>query len=243
MSAVISEYMADSPVLFWPLTETSGSVFRDLVTSRLNHANVSGGVILGGAPRLGALTPPHFNAAANASANRDSSVGPINGASLPFGDQAVTMEVWAYPTSASVAGCLLAYGYQNGGAFTHRNFQLAVAGSAGGAFSDGVNGDRNRVWTTSYTQNKWQHFVFTYAGGTNGACIFYRDAVADTTSTFTLNTTVSPDRVRAGLRSDDARATAYFLGGLCMAAIYATALPVERIQAHYEAVRRSGVSY
>lgn len=237
-ASVLAEYLADSPVLMWALDERTGTVFRDL-NSNANHANQSAIASFATGP-VPSMSAPVLNGT-NSSANRDASVGAINGPSLPFGEGARTMEVWAYPTFAPGAtyGALLAYGYDNGGGWTHSIFQLAGGGVAGSAFSDGFNAGNNRSWTTNFTQNKWQHFVMTYAGGPSGAFIFYRDAVADTTSTVTLNTTVSPNRVRAGLRSDDARATLYFAGRLSLAAIYATALSPARIQAHYDAVRQA----
>lgn len=237
-ASVLAEYLADSPILMWALDERTGTTFRDL-NSNANHANISSISSFAASP-IPDMSAPVLNGTSS-SANRDASVGSINGASLPFGSAARSMEVWAYPTFAPGAtyGALLAYGYTNGNGWTHSIFQLAGGGVAGSAFSDGVNAGNNRAWTTNFTQNKWQHFVFTYAGGTNGACIFYRDAVADTTSTFTLNTTVNADRVRAGLRSDDATATLYFAGRLSLAAIYSTALSPARIQAHYDAVRQA----
>lgn len=237
-ASVLAEYLADSPVLMWALDERTGTTFRDL-NSNANHANQSSIASFAAGPILG-WSAPVLNGSSS-SANRDASVGPINGASLPFGEGARTMEVWAYPTFAPGAtyGTLLAYGFDNGGGWTHSILQLAGGGVAGSAFTDGWNAGNNRAWTTDFTQNKWQHFVFTYAGGPGGACIFYRDTVADTTSTFTLNTTVSANRVRAGLRSDDARATLYFAGRLSLAAIYGTALSPTRIQAHYDAVRQA----
>ena len=244
---VLAEYLADSPLIMWALDERVGTIFRDIGMAA-NHANISSMASFSDGPVFG-MSAPVLNGT-NSSANRDSSVGPINTtgfpvASLPFGDQACTMEIWAYPTYAPGAtyGALLAYGAGSGGGNTHRIFQLAGGGVAGSAFSDGVNAGNNRSWATNFTQNKWQHFVFTYAGGPGGACIFYRDTVADTTSTFSLTTTVGADRVRAGLRSDDATATLYFGGRLSLAAIYATALSPTRIQAHFNSVRESARTY
>ena len=236
-ASVLAEYLADSPVLMWALDERTGTTFRDL-NSNANHAAISSISSFAAGP-VPDVSAPVLNGT-NSSANRDAGVGAINGPSLPFGEGARTMEVWAYPTFAPGAtyGTLLAYG-KSGGGLTHSILQLAGAGTAGGAFTDGVNADRNKVWTTNFVQNRWQHFVMTYAGGAGGAQIFYRDAVADTTTTTTLNTTVSPDRVRAGLRSDDYTATLYFAGRLALAAIYGTALSPARIQAHYDAVRQA----
>lgn len=241
---VLAEYLADSPLIMWALDERRGTTFRDLGPAA-NHANISAITSFTDGPAPG-LSAPVLNGTSS-SANRDASVGTINTTgfpttSLPFGDQAVTMEVWAYPTFApgGTYGCLVAYGR---GDTTDRVFSLSGAGTAGAAFTDGVNAGNNRAWATNFTQNRWQHFVFTYAGGSGGACIFYRDTVADVTSTFTLNTTVDPNRVRAGLRSDDGRATHYFAGRLSLVAIYATALSPARIKAHHDAVREMAVTY
>lgn len=243
--SVLKEYLIDLPIVLWAMDERSGLVFRDLGTAA-NHAKPENGALLG-------YPSPNIDASSvllngsNQMANRDASIGPINTTgfpvgSLPYGDQAVTMEVWAYPTYApgGTYGCLLSYGYQNGGGNTHRVFNLAGAGVAASAFSDGVNVGNNIPWSTNFIQNKWQHFAFTYAGLT-GALRFYRDGVQDAVSTNLLNTTVSPDRIRAGYRSDDARATSPFAGRLWMAAIYPTALSAARILAHYNAGLRGGV--
>lgn len=237
----LTEYLADSPVLMWALDENTGTVFRDL-NANANHANVSGGPTLNQVGP-GSLRAAHFNGS-SASANRDPSIGPINGPSFPFGSGARSQECWAYPMYAPGVngGCLVSYG-KVGANLTHSILQLGGGGQAGSAFTDGVNGGNNRSWTTDFTQNKWQHFVMTYAGGTNGAFIFYRDGVVDLSSTVTLNTTVSPDYLRCALRTDYPTAAAWFTGRISMAAVYATALSPTRIQAHYDAVRQTGVSY
>jgi len=237
MSAVLRQFMSDSPVLLWMLDETTGTTFKDVAGT--NNANVSGGATLSVGTLLGAVRGAGFVAASTQSANRDSSVGTVS-AVLPEGSAACTMEALAYPTGAG-SYAALCYGKTNAGG-EHRNFQVG-SNAAASAFSDGVNGSNNKAWTTAIPQNMGTLCAMTYAGGAGGAAIFYQNGVADTTTTLTLNTAAGTDRVRGGLRSDDSRATAYFQGRLALCAIYSTALTATRLLAHYQAVISSGEAY
>lgn len=228
MRGVVQTLLADDPVLLWLLNETSGAVFRDLSGSG-NHATISGPDLGKTGPGLGALAAPIFDGVGD-SANRDQSVGTVTG--MPVGGAARSLEIWAKP-SGSATYAALAYGSAHNTG-EHVNFQVGSSGSAS-AFSDGVNVANNKGWTTAAPLNVWRHYAMTYAGGVNGAAIFYINGVPDTTTTLNLTTTAigATGRVRAGVRSDDGRATLYFAGGLALAAIYAKALTPARVRNHY----------
>lgn len=238
MSGALSSIVADSPVLYWILDEAVGTTFRD-ATGNGNTASQSLSPTLA-QPILGTVVGPTFNGT-NQSANRDAGVGSV-AAVLPVGSTARTLEILVYPT-ATAAMCVLAYGALDGSAGEDVNFQCTTNGSAASAFSDGVNGGNNKSWTVAPSLSTPTLIAMTYAGGAGGAAVFYKNGVADLTTTLSLATTSPITRVRSAVRADDGRATSYFTGRLAHAAIYASALSATRLLAHWDEIRRAGVSY
>lgn len=232
MKGVRQTLLDSNPLLLWLIDETSGTLFRDQ-TRFGDHAAMSGSPILGvNGPGLGALGAVRLNGSSQ-SVNRDAGTGAII-AALPTGSAARSLEIWARPTAGGgYAG--LCYGNSSS---TNEHVIFGIGGTgAGSAFTDGVNGGNNKNWVTAATVNSWGHFVMTYAGGAGGAAVFYRNGLADVTSTLTLGTDATLGKLRAGLRSDDGRATQYFTGDLAVASIYNYALTQAQVQEHYQAMQ------
>ncbi len=225
MKSLRQTLLDDSPVLLWMIDELSGTLYKD-ITVNADHGGMSGSPLLGvPGPVPGALAASRFNGSSQ-SVNRDVGIGTIT-AVFPLGSAARTLEIWARPTAGGNY-CGLAYGEATS---TGEHVNFLIGGSP--CFTDGVNVGNNKNWTTPATVSTWGHFAMTYAGGAGGVAIFYRNGVADTTTTLTLATTSSIGKLRAGLRSDDGRATQYFTGDLAVASVYSTALSAARIREHY----------
>lgn len=226
MKSAIQTLLDSKPLLLWPLDEIGTPWFHDLSGYR-DHADMAASPVVGaGGP--GGRPATSMNGTSQY-ANRDPGVGACN-APLPAGaaDPARTMEIWVYPTGTGVF-CALGYGVDA----TVNQCMLMCDTSAANCFTDGINVGNNRSWASAPALNVWTHIAFTYAGGANGAAIFYKNGVANLTTTLTLNTAgpVANLSIRAGRRPGTG--TGYFAGRLALAAIYDAALTPGQVREHF----------
>jgi hypothetical protein len=223
--------LADKPVFYWRLGETSGTAAADSSVSGYPGTYV-------GAPSLGT-----GGALAN---DADGAVGLTRASTqyvervaampiLPSGAAARSLEAWIYPLDTT-GGAILAYGAASAGA--GQSFILQMSGpSPMYLFTDGVNAGNNITITGSQIPpvNVWSHIVFTMTAA--GAWVYYLNAVQALTGTFgtAINTVVT--RARVGQRSDwDAPSTgnsALYNGRIDEAAIYPVVLTPQQVLDHY----------
>jgi PKD repeat protein len=222
VSSYTSEVLADSPISYWRLGETSGTTAADSVGA--NTGALKGGVTLGA---LGALVGD-----TNAAMTFDGSTGYIsvgNSATLNLtGD--LTVEAWAKP---SVLDGTTRAVVHKGGTGGFSTYQYRIGLTSGNTWRGTVYiGSTNLVVTSPSiaTTSSWTYLVMTRVGSTltlyvNGT------KVATATASGALNTSTGVLAIgRTGSTSVD-----YFKGSVDEVAVYATALSAARIAAHYRA--------
>ncbi len=218
-AAYESAVLADAPLAYYRLGESSGTIAADASGHGLDASYVNG-VSLGG--------PGALNGSSDTAAQFDGNDDYVD---LPDGfadfTNGVTLEIWIYPTANAQWSRLFDLG--NGTAsdnillsrYTTNNdlyLQIYNGGSAGG----------NLRASGILDYNRWQHIVATVDASGNAR--IYRDGVLWTSGTINAPNNVSRTSsfIGRGNSSDP-----YFAGGLDEAAVYNYVLPVDRIAQHY----------
>ena len=236
---VIQEIMKDSPALYWPLDETSGTTIND----------VSGGGANGVATSAARLANADGLFGRVGSTLGTVQLGGREGLALPagvaFGNGARSLGGWCYRADTD-NGSFMSYGVQAGAEIVTMNVPGAAIGGLFYLFSDGINAGNNQSMATNPTPlGQWFHYFWTYAGGAGGAMLFYVDGELVKSGTATLNTTTGTagnTAFRVGLRRDDANG-GYYDGKAAHVAIFPGALTQARIRAQMKAAQRMGVVY
>lgn len=205
--------VADSPISYWSLDETSGSVAADTMTR--NPGSYSGGYTLG--------LPGALGVDGDTSVLLDGSTGFVSvpaATSLNLGDGPLTLEAWVKRTGSNRQDTII---HKGTGAYqlrfdTLNRLVLAKANTADIAASN-----------VSVTDSNWHHCVATKDGT---SVHIYLDGV-DVTGVVTNQILV--DDTEASLRLGDASSAYYLYGGLDDIAIYNYALAPDRVAAHYSA--------
>ncbi len=214
--------LADHPVAYWRLDESSGSVAHDS-TDHHNDATYVGGVTLGapGALAGDSDTAARFNGV----------TGFVTaGNSFPFAMNAqFSLEAWVMASSTSGYSGVISKNDDLGGP-PSEGFLVFVSPDAGDFGFQRLDGDNasTAVSTAAASTTSFLHVVATFDGldmilyvngepqGTQTAAFSIAGAMAD----FVLG-------AEAGGTAN------YFTGVLDEAAVYDSALPSERIKAHY----------
>ena len=217
-----STVLADSPIAYWRLGETSGTKTAD--SAGTFSGSIIGGMTLGIAGALAGDT----NTAMRFDGKSAYVSVPDNNALDVTGD--FTVEAWAKPTALSGIGGAIVH---KGGATGYPVWQYRLSITSGNKWRGTVFvGNSNITVTDPSTPSttSWTYLVMTKAGSTltlyvNGV------AVATTTISGTVNTSTGILAIgRTGGSSTD-----YFNGGIDEVAVYGTALTASRVQAHYNA--------
>ena len=217
------EVLADNPISYWKLGETSGTQAVDSAGS--NHGTYTGGVTLNQASIPGSATP---SVLLNGSSGYVDCGTP---ASLNI-TSAWTLEAWVYlnstPNGAGIISeainpdskILYALGFGNdaGGAL------LTTSYYTGAYYAESVYG-------TALGLSAWHHCVGTWDGTTLS---LYMDNVLRASGTKSPGPLSSMSRIYLGKRHDNSFSP-YLPARMAHAAIYPTALSSTRIAAHYNA--------
>ncbi len=134
---------------------------------------------------------------------------------------AITVEVWAYPTAQAYQAIAAKGGGWN---FHLRPTQLVPYFYIGGL-------EKNVPYTTGDYRNSWHHFAFSYdsAGGTNNFKVYWNGAIVAQGTFVGAMDNVVGDSVKIGQRVNDQ----YFTGLIDEVRIYNQALSVAQIQKLY----------
>ncbi len=214
---------ADNPDLFWRLNETSGTTASDASASGQNGA-VAGTVTWGAS---GALT-------GNSAATFTGVNGVVVDTQTATSPSTYSAELW-FKSTSTVGGKLIGFGNAASGNSTKYDRQVVLLNN--GHLQFGVNpGTRALAETTkAYNDGQWHHVVATQ--GADGMKL-YVDSVLSATNAATAaqaNTgywRVGGDTTFGGTTSNYVNAT------IDEVAVYASALPVDRVEAHYAASGR-----
>lgn len=215
--------LADKPVGFWPLNETSGTVANDLSGNGWN-GTYTGGV------ELAAITFPSGGAAAKF----DGSTGYV------FGDSGVptaattnvTLEAWVNfdGNTSPNGGCAL----KNGSCSYGSGYGMGNgANSFDTAGADFLGLYEIMSWnptTVAIPTSGWHHLVIVI--GANSASTFYLDGTELATNG---NSAINAPTTSWSIATDYNYGARFFDGAIANAAIYNTALTSAQILNHYNA--------
>lgn len=223
-----AEVMADAPISYWKLDETSGTTATDAVGG--NNGTYTGGYTLNqqGIPSTGRPsvlfngTSGYVDLGAPAALNLTT---------------AWTLEAWVFLTSSTYNGRGILSELWTGGSnpiLYGLGFGITTGG-AGGANSLQVGYFTGSGWQAAtagtLTINTWHHVVGTWDGTT---LRLYVDDAQVATATPSAAPVAGINGITIG-RSHDTGGTPFFPGRIDEVAIYSTALSAARITAHYNA--------
>lgn len=213
-----SEVLADSPILYLPLSETTGTTCANL-GSLGSNATANGGTGSRNATSLTAITP-------------GVSIVGSGGGRISHPDNAalditadVTYECWAKFTNFTTYHCLISKqvgGYSFRVEQTTRKLQtLASFTGGGGTSTTAIPNDTN-----------WHHLAFTRSGNTY---TWYIDGAAAGTATSSQTISANAHPLFIGCDGNGGSQTEPLNGAIDEPAVYNTALSAARILAHYNA--------
>jgi hypothetical protein len=211
--------LADHPVGYWPMDETSGTVMADASGHGLNGA-YAGNV---GLARTGPI-----KATPNAAIALD---GAASWASAPNAPSLqvsrASIELWINKRTEVEHGAFVTKNFSWGGGAGTGWFQLLNGG--GGHLEFRVASDDATLTSTSLLAlNRWYYVVATYDGTT---AKLYIDGTLDASASLTVVPKQGDDPIYLGRRSDGLFNDAM----LSSVAIYPRALPADRIVKHWQA--------
>lgn len=231
--------LADSPVMYYPLDEASGTNAEDLGSG--NHDGTysrGGGAQLIGASGTPGLGPPGIDAQLGALFD-----GALDWVTLPSFDTALantlSMEAWVRPEVATGSGTRQTILGANNTAGKPA-LELGGAG-AGGHATNGMAVTIPGIFSASAKSGfcgvnvqKWNHIVYTRSGAGNTHQFYWNGApiaTVGTTDDFTAGATVRDIARRAA-------ASQLLQGRLAHVAMYPTALTQAKIERRYRVAAR-----
>jgi hypothetical protein len=215
------EVIADNPVAYWRLGETSGTTLVE------DGGNYSGSYT--GSPTLNSAGAVAGNAAA--AFNGSSQYAEV-AYSENLNPSVFSVEAWAYPTGgAGNFRAVLSSRNVQSGPLILSGFIIYASDSNKWQFWLGAGSAWSRPDGPSVSLNEWVHLVGTFDGT---AQRLYVNGVLQATATPSFITNAArPLRIAAGL--NEGSPDFYFPGSIDEVAIYNTALSAARIAAHYDA--------
>jgi hypothetical protein len=230
LSAYSSAVLADHPVAYYRLGETSGTTAVDS-SGNGNNGTYVGGVALG---QPGALLPGDTDPAAGFNGSSTYVLGPSAGA-LDFSGTQMTLEAWIYPTAA-------------GGIIVNKEnqYEVALQGGKGGlntiqwAVQNAGNGGGWAWIDTGFApaMNQWSHIALVYNNGT--VTTYGNGTVVGTTSNGSGAILSRPNNFQIGARSG---AGQVFSGRIDEVAAYATALTSSQVLNHFYQAGEGGLTF
>ena len=227
--------LSDSPVAYYRLNETAGTTLCDSSSSATNGTYNASGITYG-VP--GALLG---NPDTAVTANGTSGVIGTGGASGITGNGSFTLEGWYRNTVATQDQALVSVGTAEAskaaGLATWSNF--GSCGSIASGLALDVFGSSN-CWDTGTAgvnifDGQWHHLAITYASGSPGSAVGYVDGQSlGAQARGALNLSASSVQVGYWV---DTFANQPYKGSADEVAVYASALPSDRILAHYQAAK------
>jgi hypothetical protein len=224
-----NEVMADGPVLYLRLGETSGSVAHD--TAGTHDATYGSATVLGA---TGAIAGD-----ADTAARFDGSVDAVVAMQPGFdfaGRAPFSVEVWAQQPTHSGSDTNLGFAVDHqayeGGSNRHGwELRFSYGNVVAERYAGNMNVGPDAVWPSALTPNVYHHVVATYDGT---AMVLYIDGVVkgQSSGSGTIPAMVEPwtvGRQQCTCTGDN------FIGELDELAIYDKALDMSRVVAHYRA--------
>jgi hypothetical protein len=218
-STYVASVMADAPVAYFRLDETSGSTTaKD--SSGTNDAHYKGGITLGVPGVL----------AGDSAASFDGTTGYVGGAAAPafLGKSPFTLEAWAKPSKidATFRGVVS----NESSATTNKDgFTLWAQSSDGAGFERWGSGKSNQILASPIAVGVWTHLVATFDG--NHLSLYENGQLAGQNSAAPVSIT-SGFTFAIGVLNGGAQPT-FFAGSIDEVAIYDHVVSAVCIAAHY----------
>ncbi len=221
-SSYVASVMADAPVAYYRLDETSGTTAKD--SSGTNEAHYQGGVTLGVAGVLGDDSAASF----------DGTTGWVSGGASPAfpAKASYTLEAWMKPSKVDVVfrGVV---SNESAGAVNKGGYTMWTESSDGGTNSVGAErweaGKSNLVVTSPIAVGSWTHLVATFDG--SKISIFVNGTMTAQSSSTPVSIT-SGFTFAIGALNGGAQPT-FFAGAIDEVAIYDHVVSATCIAAHY----------
>jgi hypothetical protein len=217
--------MADAPVLYWRLAETTGTTAADA------SGNGRSGTYYNTYTR-GVASPLE-------SETRDTATqfvtGLVTANAATSATPAFSIEAW-FRTDTIAGGRIIGFG-NNGTNVASTTTDRQLYMSPQGKVVFGMGSKKVTIASaSSYNNNAWHHVVGTYSS-TSGADLFVDGQLVASGNGAAANLTTGYWRIAAEhpLSWPSAPTTNYFAGSIDEAAVYGTNLSATRIQAHYTA--------
>lgn len=214
-----SEVLADSPLMFWRLQETSGTNADDATANNRDGT-------YGGTTGLNQTPAPLYTDSASRSARTFATSGScinISFASWMTVTTAVSMECWVRFTGTGTTG-IFPFSRTGGSAYN-----CGILVTASGRVGFGTNGAASGSALTAdalWNDGHWHHVVGTYDGTTTRVYVDGKLEATAATVSGSLDSTANG--LQVGGRGAD-----YFSGYVAEPAYYNTVLSAARIKAHY----------
>ncbi|EEF57646.1 glycoside hydrolase family 76 protein [Pedosphaera parvula] len=222
--------LADHPLGYWRLDETSGTVAHDYISG--NNGIYSSKVLLGQTGDN--LVDTHKSARFGFLATSNSCVTNIIADFATTGNATFSVEAWVNGGSQTTDAGLITKGYGNGG--EQFNLDCGGGGHAFRFFVRDASGATHAAVSSVVPNNQWHHLV-AVCDQVNGHVYLYVDGVNAASGTIGVNTGLlgSALPVSIGARQSGA-ATAddlQFVGYMEEVAIYKYALSSNQVTAHF----------
>ena len=221
---------ADSPTLWYPLTDTAGPTARDY------SATPRGGVYQGGVT-LGAACPTSCGTAATF----DGSTGYVSNANIITSPATFSIETW-FMTTTTNGGMIAGFGSAVTGA--SGNYDRHIYMNNAGQVYFGVASNQTVHTTAHYNDGGWHQAVGTE--GPAGLQLYIDGTLAASASTPTSSAQTYTGSWRVGFDSIGGWSSAphsnYFAGSLAEASFYGTQLSAARVAAHYAAATSAALT-
>jgi Concanavalin A-like lectin/glucanases superfamily/Immunoglobulin domain len=222
--------IADNPVAYWRLNETSGTIAHD---SWGGHDGQYSNVNLG-LPGYN-TNDPDFAAGVGQLSPTDSYIGNIQGIDFStFANNATfSIEAWVNGGTQIAGAGIVTFGYGNGG----EQFNLDTGSGGAHAFRFSVRDANNFAHNANGNiapSNTWQHVVGV-CDEPNGFVRLYVNGASNANTTISGGIQMGTSPISIGSRQPDYRSsyTANFVGSIDEVAIYNYALSAAQVQNHY----------
>jgi hypothetical protein len=212
--------LADSPVGYWRLAETSGTTAADGIAGR--HGTYTNGPTLNQTGALNGDTNP----AVSFDGVDDRVVVPYTSALNPA---QFTVEAWARPTGGTNTNRAVASTWYANAGTTRRGYWLGANSSNQWVLQIADGSGHNDAIGPAPTLNTWTHLVGTYDGTT--ARLYVNGILANSAAATLVANTTEP--FTSGETAFNGGWTDPYPGRLDEVAVYNTVLSQTRIQVHY----------
>lgn len=232
-----SEVLADSPVAFYRLDESIGTVMADSSGNGRNGTYAASGIALGAAPLIGG-SASSANFTNNGPVNKGG--GSVTAASwMDPGPNGLTVVAWIRPTALTNLAHFVAARDDDQTSFSLRLWNLSVtpSGALAGMWGDNTTG-RDTLTTADglIVVGGTYHVAMTINKSTGVATLYINGAaVASKSTTGPRTSSASNFPLRVGSSNSAAPDRRDFIGLIDEFAFYNTTLSATRIEAHYAA--------